>query len=602
MLAGSRRYLGCASFAFAALALACGDDVPVFDARDPASGPGVLAGQATPITDGRFTGGSDVVPSSLSVTPPEGPEPPDCDAGCKAHCADAGLANPVNRALCESLWGVGLTTRPIAPREACRRLYVDTQGRFPSLDEARAVCGDRPWGDVVHDLIGTDAFVALQRRRWADKLLYNNEALSPVRIYDADVLVDKLYRGLVSYDAFGAVIASHPVIVRRYATPGDRAEAAFRLLLGRPPFERERADLARLYTLWSNDYVDHPSLGRVPDAFIRFRCVDDEGRRDPAEAGECASTLWGYHELVLESDARARDGRLWSGLLTADEWHALGLPGRILSTQPAFWETAVDDVLETYLGYDLATRVPAVREALVDFLLANEGDIRAVHFAVLTSLVYLQSAQVAAETDANAAFRFTWGPLKQADAEAWLDTLQSGAKRVIGACDPRLPDPDRLLYAGTVGAYALLAASRWPLYREGKQVDDTYASLARTLGGCPENLAGGRFKAVSILGTATQESFVMALCDGGLVGTEIAAPIGALVPAQMAEDRALDGDVASAILVHQTATFFAREPSLEEYQEVTLAAGECAPKPCTAKAFARPLCFALLAGAEMLFY
>ena len=63
------------------------------------------------------------------------------------------------------------------------------------------------------------------------------------------------------YDLFAAVVSAHPVLTRRHADPGDKAEALFHLFLGRPPFEHERADMARLYGLWHSGYYDHPQLG-----------------------------------------------------------------------------------------------------------------------------------------------------------------------------------------------------------------------------------------------------------------------------------------------------------------------------------------------------
>jgi len=585
--------------------LGCDERTPTYDAREPGRGPGTLAGTGTPVSDGNFPGGNDLVPSALAVSPPLGPEPPDCDGDCQQHCIDAGLLNPVNRGVCTSLWGVGLDTRPIVPAEACRRLYADTQGRFPTRDEVQS-CVGRPWGDTVKQLMATDEFVDIQRRRWADRLLYNNEALAITRIFDMDTLVEKLYRGLVPYDQFAAILSAHPVITRRYATPGDRAEAIVRILLGRPPFERERSDLARLYVLWDNGYYDHPSFGRSPDAFIRYRCVDDDGKRDPSEVGECTSILWGYNELVLEPDARAdADGRMWSGLLSPAEWEKLTLPGKILAGEPAFWERAVDDVLEQYLGYSLSTLVPRVREELVDHLLRFNADIRSVHYAVLTSAVYLQSAFTSDGPDPIAeSYRATTGPLKQAEVETWLDTIESDADRDIGACDFRIPDPERVLDLDTIGGYALIADSGWPLKGDEARVDGRYRDLARSLGGCPENLAGGRFKTVSILTTATQEGFVTSLCNPSMASDDNLrpAPIESLVPSGMAANSALTGQVAKDIMTHQVGRFFGREPTLEEYASVEAAATECAPKPCTAEAFARPLCFALLTGAEMLFY
>lgn len=592
---------------------ACSEGQATYDARDPAAGPGVLAGQETPLHDlgaRPFAGGDDRLPAPLPVTPPLGPEPPSCDAACRAHCDAAALVNPVNRGLCTSLWGVGLDTRPIDPTEACRRLFADVLGRFPTRTELSTRCLGRSWTDTVSDLLASDEFVRVNQRRWADRLLYNNEALSPVRIYDADRLVGKLYRGLAPYDQFAMVISAHPVLTRRYATASDRAEAFFRLFVGRPPYERERADLARLYVLWDNDYYEHPSFGRVPDAFIRYRCVDDDGRRDPSQAGQCASVLWGYRELVFERDVRARtsDGLLWSGLLTAEEWSRLEEPGRIVAGEAAFWERAVDDVLDQYLGYRLSTTVPQVRENLVDYLLANDADLRAVHFAVLTSAVYLQSTRWPASATAESAelaagtFRYTWGPLKQAEVEAWIDTVEAATTSDFGSCDPRLPDPWRLLDRGTIGGYALVEASGWTFEPDSAELDERYMELARSLGGCPENLAGGRFKTVSILTTATQEGFITRLCNPALLEDRDAAPIGALLPDAMPAQRQLTADVASAILDHQVATFFAREPSVEERLAVSDAADACTPKPCTAEAFARPLCFALMSTAEMLFY
>jgi len=554
-----------------------------------------------PLSVRPFRGGDDTLPARRNVTPPLGPAAPDCDAACQQHCADAGLENPINKGLCTSLWGVGLETRPIDIAEACRRLYADTLGRFPTLEEVQSTCLSRPWTDVVSDLLDSDEFVVTNERRWADRLLYNNEALSPIRIYDADLLVKKLYRGLVPYDLFATVISAHPVFTRRYATSGDRAEAVFRMFLGRPPYERERADLARLYVLWDNHYYEHPSFGRVPDAFIRPRCVTDSGERDPETAGECATVLWGYRELILTPDLRMQDGRIWAGVLSPKEWTRLQEPGRIIVSEPAFWERAVDDVLEQYLGYRLSVSAPRVRENLVDYMLEYGADIRAVHFAVLTSAPYLQSARSPSDPIAES-YRYTWGPLKQADVEAWIDTIENVTDTELGSCDFRLPDPWRVMDRDTIGGFALVNASDWSLADDGKKIDERYLDLARSLGGCPENLAGGRFKTVSILTTATQEGFVTALCNPALLEDRQSAPIAALLPPGMAPQQQLTSDVAQQILTHQLATFYARESATDEVIAIQSASDECVPKPCTAEAFARPLCFSLLSSAEMLFY
>ncbi|MFT7581979.1 MAG: hypothetical protein ACI9MR_003660 [Myxococcota bacterium] len=147
----------------------------------------------------------------------------------------------------------------------------------------------------------------------------------------------------------------------------------------------------------------------------------------------------------------------------------------------------------------------------------------------------------------------------------------------------------------------MVVASDWPLNAKGDRVDTRYRDLARNLGGCPENLAGGRFKTISTLTTSMQKSLVAQLCvprdndDNG-------AALEALLPPEVPANLALSPDVAAGLLTHQSELFLAREPSLTERQEVAAAADACAPKPCTAADFARPLCYALLSGAEMLFY
>jgi hypothetical protein len=226
-----------------------------------------------------------------------------------------------------------------------------------------------------------------------------------------------------------------------------------------------------------------------------------------------------------------------------------------------------------------------------------------VHFAVLSSALYLQSARAPAPDDPLAeSFRYTWGPLKQAEVETWIDTIEHATASDIGSCDFRIPDPRRVMNRDTIGAYALMLASDWTFRQDGERLDERYLNLARSLGGCPENLAGGRFKTVSILTTATQEGFVTSLCNPALLDDRNAAPISALLPAGMLPQLQLTSEVAQDVLTHQLGAFFARAPVAGERQAVAAAAEQCAPKPCTAQAFARPLCFSLLSSAEMLFY
>ena len=124
-------------------------------------------------------------------------------------------------------------------------------------------------------------------------------------------------------------------------------------------------------------------------------------------------------------------------------------------------------------------------------------------------------------------------------------------------------------------------------------------NLARTLGGCPSNEVGGRFTTISVLNTAVQESFVAEVCG---IGDTDGVALDRLLPQGVSADAVLDDATADAILAYQQALFLGRSPDEEEIEEARAAASQCNPAPCTASAFARPVCFALLSSSEMLFY
>ncbi|WP_224248325.1 hypothetical protein [Hyalangium gracile] len=577
---------------------------PAFDPERLAVGPGGLVGNGEPLTSGNFEGGSDVLPAPRQVeTPPDDTRPPDCEGACVSYCNAANLKNPVNRGLCRSLWGVGLSHRPIEFAEACRRLFVDMIGRVPTAEEAESTCSGN-WGETVKQLMEKPEFIFINQRRAADKFLYSNEVVNIQAIYDMDRLVEKLYRGKVAYDQFAAVVSAHPVLTRRHADAGDKVDALFELFLGRPPFEHERADMSRLYGVWHSGYYDHPQLGRMPDAYVRFRCLAQDGKSvDPVKKGECTSVLWGYHEMIFTPDVRAATDRqinqltLWNGLLSVDEWSQVQTPGRVLAQEVPFWEHAVDQVLELYLGYELSPKVPEVRAELVRYLLENQGDIRSVHYAVLTSAAYLQSAFGSTTTS----YRWSYGPLKQMDAEVWIDSMARNSGYASSACDHRISQPENLLRNGSIASYRVLSTSRWRIDDKG-QVDKSYADLARTLGGCPENIVGGRFHVVSILTTGTQLAFVGDLCNPSLDSKAKSAPLENLVPEGVGGDRVLTADLAEQIAAKQYRTLLGRSPTGEELAEAREAGTQCARDRCTAEQFARPLCFALLSSAERLFY
>lgn len=570
-----------------------------FEFDDPARGPGEYVGNGTSVSEADFVGGNDVVPEPIPVALPDDDAHPDCGPGCVEYCEGLGLDNPVNRGVCRYMWGVGLQSQPVVRSEACRRMFVDMLGRFPTRDDMIATCDGKTQGEIALNLMNREEFVEVNQRRWADKLLYDTQAVSVERVYDMDNLVGKLYRGQIAYDEFAAVVSAHPVLTRRYDTPGDRAGALFFTFMRRPPLAHEQADMGRLYNLWSNGYYDHPDLQmRLPDAHIRYRCIDDEGNPDPETKSECTSVLWGYNELILQPDIRSQsdtngESTMWSGLMKAEEWEKMQLPGKLLARERAFWEAAVDDVLEQYLGYDLGTEVPTVREELVEYFLRYNGDIRALHFAVVTSIPYLQSANGPSQTD----YRWTYGPSKQIGAEPWIDTIKHATGYDLATCDHRLTRPDDFLDNESIASIALIDRSDWKWDEEGGVRTD-YRDLARGLGGCPDNSIGGRFKIISILTTAQQLNFVNQVCDPAFEGGGV--PIERLLPSGMNPRGDLTPKRAGKIFSHMTNLFAARQPDPEEIELAKSSARDCSN--CTNARFARPTCFAVLSGAEMLFY
>lgn len=574
----------------------------VFVPQDPARGPGELAGLSE-VLNTTFGGGAspDIQPRLIDGDP----DWQNCNADCEAFCASQPFDNPIDEAICPHLWGAGFDTRPVDDEQACRRIFADMRGIFPTYDEIEETCLGRPIANIVEQLIESEEFVFQNQRIWADVLRYNNVAVNLERIYDADLLVGKLYRGMLRYDQFIEVVSAHPVLTRRFDNAGDRAEALFNIFVGRPPFENERSDMAKLYNLWANGYFDHPELGiRAPDSFIEHKCLNDLGELDPDTAGACTSVLWGLNSVILEPDYRAVDNMTWNENLTPEEWEVVQTPGRIVGTWPLVWEHAVEEVLIRYLGYDLAQLTPRVVEHLVEYVLQHKGDIRAAHYAVVTSQLYLQSTECPdPECDGQKdAPRWTYGPFRQAEAELWIDSIGTDLKAPQGACDHRISNPSSLLEDSPIG-YEVVAASRWTLDESADQlrVDDSYSSFAQTLGGCPDNEVAGRFKAISILSTATQEAFVSNLCNPGMVGGR-GVSSSVLLPSGVSSGDALSEETARDIVSHQVGRFFSRLPVEAEMTMAEESAMACVPQPCDAETFARASCYALLSSSEMLFY
>ncbi|MFW6057990.1 MAG: hypothetical protein ACOC9W_03955, partial [Persicimonas sp.] len=185
-------------------------------------------------------------------------------------------------------------------------------------------------------------------------------------------------------------------------------------------------------------------------------------------------------------------------------------------------------------------------------------------------------------------------------AETWLDTISETTGRDLSDCDRRLPEPDQLINSDHLGALSLVKHSDWEFDEQGN-LRTEYRDLARTLGGCPRNESASRFRIVSILTTSQQLNFVNEVCDPALESGG-AAPTERLLPDGIGPDGAVDADLATDIVTHQTRRFYSREPTDAELEDARSHGEACQREVCTAEEFARPACFALLSSSEMLFY
>ena len=137
---------------------------------------------------------------------------------------------------------------------------------------------------------------------------------------------------------------------------------------------------------------------------------------------------------------------------------------------------------------------------------------------------------------------------------------------------------------------------------EEGEVDMEYADVARTLGGCPENEVGGRFRVVSILTTATQLSFVNTICAPNIQGESPPVDAAALLPNGVSAGQMPTTEIATSIFDHLARAFLGRPASAEEITAVTDSVLGCQTAGCNAEQFARASCFAILSSSEMLFY
>lgn len=522
-------------------------------------------------------------------------------AGCGGEGGSG--ENPLDVELNKEFQAAGYVPKEAPAVELCTRLWVDMLGVRPTATEIAQECAGRDIGDVVRTLQRTPEYRETQRRRWADRFQYSEYFVDIYSIKQLDGLVDDLYRRKIGYADFAVDAMGSPGFSGRfigYGQPDQVAQAAFQAFLGRAATRPEALDVGNLWRSWTGGYIvedgpggpaaftDPPAYSFGPTPYI-----------DPwaCEAGvrECRSTILG--DAVVSFPRNGREQFLSFDQLTEEDRDVLKAPGRLFVTTPMFWEAQVDDVLQRYLGYDLGTRLPDARQALVRWFRASGGDVVRLERVVLTSWAYRQSAYEDQPRPASLRFEgFAWGPTKPMLAEAWLASLSKVVGRDLGNCDWRYPNLPDWYYADPNIDVVLGDDVHYKRNTDGTY-DRWFRDAAGQMGGCPGSFDYSSYSArtrsthIGLMTSVAQEELLVDLC---LVGE---AP--ALLPRGTAKDDT-SAEALRAAATHVMARVHGRVPTPEELSEVHAAMSGC--RGCTAETVARDLCAGLAGGVEWVFY
>jgi hypothetical protein len=353
-----------------------------------------------------------------------------CDSGDSylSRSPEQNKPTEFDRVLLESFEAEGRTIERASEEVLCARLYLDVLGYRPGRETILSQCTGRSLAEVASELLRSEDYRNAQRRRWVDRLRYSDALIDRGAIEDLEARIDAMYRGELGYRALAIETLSHPGFIGRFLAYGQEdsvAEAAFRAFLGRPATAPEAEDLGILWKAW------RPRMYNAGDEAYSVAAQIDPFA---CEAGvrACVSTILGFAAVELPREGRV--GLLAAGDLTEADWEALRAPGRLFAEQPMFWESAADEILTNYLGYKLGAQYPAARQALIDELVASNGDLVAAELTVLTSIVYAELGRptkiMTPEAWLRSVAEFTGAPLGDCRSDPWF----AGAAASMGGC------------------------------------------------------------------------------------------------------------------------------------------------------------------------
>ena len=421
-------------------------------------------------------------------------------------CDDMTFDNVIDQAACPSIQGEGVEPPEADAVEFCRRAYIDLLGESPTATEYEADCKWSTKDEIVDDFMSRPEYVLVSQRMWGDVFHYTSAIVHHQYIAELDTLVGELYLGNLSYDAFAELAATHPAFLGRWDGL-DLVGFSFLAFLGRDANPAERLALEPLWHMWQERDAPHPNQTNARNVVLDTRlCVA------PNEA-DCYSDYWGDHTVSIPPPVPGDTSPTGPNVidqssLTPEQWNQVRLPGRLIAEHATFYESYVDRALRRYLGYDAGAELPMVRQALVDMLEANGGDIRAIEREILTSVLYTSSnnfEEAELENPDDWAPPYWHGPVKQMDAEDWLRSAYKLAGAPTAGCDHRYPE----VQSGPAGFHP----HSYPTMPNGAP-DYTLRDKAQLLGGCPDRVAQFRESRTGLIAALTQATLTQIILEG----------------------------------------------------------------------------------------
>ncbi|MBL4688008.1 MAG: DUF1549 domain-containing protein [Nannocystaceae bacterium] len=502
-------------------------------------------------------------------------------------CDEMTFTNVVDEANCPLIQGLGVDPEPADKVEFCRRAYIDLLGEAPTGDEYEAACKWRTTEEIVDAFMIDPRFVQHSQRMWADIFHYTSDIVHHQYIIQLDDLVRQLYVGEINYDTFVELASTHPAFLGRW-DGNDLVGFNFQAFLGRDATGPERLALVPLFALWEERAVPHAMQADAQNVVLNtLNCAV------PNEAS-CFSDFWGEHTVLItppvpgDVDPDGPNVIDQTSLLPA-QWDSLRTFGRLLTEQPQFYEAYVDRAFKRYLGYDGDT-IPEARQALVDMMDANGGDLLAIDREIMTSSLYTATNAWAEEEkiDAMEYDPAIWhGPVKQMDPEDWLRSAAKLTGVDLGSCDHRFPT----VQSGTGGFHP----NNYP--DMGGAPDYAFRDRAQLLGGCPDRVTLFRSARTGLIAALTQATLTAELCEAA----DESSPIYPLQFAMDDEDKSDEAlttaanQIWSAAVIRQIpeGAADALEAGVEGCQSLT---------SCVPQQFAVETCRLTLKATDFLFY